>query len=120
MEMALYPISCRQMACEHGLDDVVSIIDEHNKNIWPFMKKLQRTVRLKRPLKDKLREKQEAADEERRRRYELRQKYRRSTSSQETDEEGLKDSASVNSKTSNGSQNVASNPGRCLNFKVIS
>ena len=42
-----YVISCRQMAYERDMMDIVDLIDEKNGNTWPFIKKTPRKVRLR-------------------------------------------------------------------------
>jgi hypothetical protein len=43
-----YPISCRQMAYELDMHDVVDVIDELNDELWPKAKKTERMKRLRR------------------------------------------------------------------------
>ena len=56
-----YILSCRQMAYDANLLDVVDVIDEKNGDAWPFMKPLKREFRLKRPLEEKMKERLDSA-----------------------------------------------------------
>ena len=90
------------------MHDVVDVLDELNNNAWPFARRTPRDPRIKRPLEDKLREKEEAEEAERERRRQMEQLYRRRRSSEipevaSEETASTRDNVSVTSRTSYGS-----------------
>ncbi|ELU03133.1 hypothetical protein CAPTEDRAFT_223022 [Capitella teleta] len=58
-ELDCYSTTCRQMAYDRKMLDLVDLIDEKNGNYWSFKPKKERIVRLKKPFEEKMREREE-------------------------------------------------------------
>ncbi|XP_064605645.1 uncharacterized protein LOC135470559 [Liolophura sinensis] len=48
---SVYHVSCRQMAYDKGLSNIVELIDVKNGELFPFVKPRERQMRLRRPVK---------------------------------------------------------------------
>ena len=102
-ELDCFTVSCRQMAYERGMQDILDIIDELNNNTWSFIKKPRREKRCKRPLQDKLKERFEQEEAERKQRGETEAHLRQRMGKEEYADVVTQGAAAVTSRTSFGS-----------------
>ena len=61
-----YTISCRQMAYDHAMFDLVMLIDQLNGDLWPFINLPEREIRTKKTPEEKQLEREQKEEELRR------------------------------------------------------